>query len=153
VKLWMAIICLLWSSSVWAAGAVQIESDAMRMNNEHQRATFTGNVLLTRDDFELRCNQLLVNYVKHKITYAVATGKVRMKQGLKHAFSDKAVFEKNANRVILTGHARVEDEQGVIQGYKIIHDITHRETEVLHQKGQSVHLHINDNAKKGAVQP
>jgi len=151
MKGWMAIIYFLWSASAWAAGDIQIESDSMRMDNQQQRATFIGHVFLTRDDFELHCDQLIVSYIEHSIIRAVASGHVRMQQGVRHASSDNAVFEKVANRVTLTGHASVQDEQGVLQGYKIIHDISQGSTEVLQQKGKSVHLHINEATTQGTT--
>jgi lipopolysaccharide transport protein LptA len=140
------MIGLIWSGSAWAAGAIQIESESMHMNSLHHRATFTGGVLLTRDDFELRCDKLRVDYLNNDIKQAVATGRVRMHQGVKHGASDKAVFEKEANRVTLMGHASVEDEKGVIRGYKIIHNITQGDTQVLQKQGEPVRLHIETRA-------
>jgi len=141
----MGCVGLMWSASAWAAGAVEIESESMHMNSQTQQATFTGGVHLTRDDFELRCDQLVVDYLKNEIKRAVATGRVRMHQGLKHGASDTAIFEKKSNRVTLTGHASVEDEQGVLRGHQIIHDITRGDTQVFHQKGERVKLHIDSD--------
>lgn len=147
IKLWIiGMLCLMWSASAWAAGEVQIESDRMQMNSLHHRATFMGGVLLTRDDFELRCDQLVVDYLNNEIKQAIATGRVRMHQGIKHGTSDKAIFEKKANRVTLIGHASVEDEQGVIHGYKIIHNITQGDTQILQKNNEPVRLHIENRA-------
>ncbi|MDQ6974690.1 MAG: LptA/OstA family protein [Mariprofundaceae bacterium] len=143
MKLWIAMIYLIWSGSAWAVNdAIQIESDKMHMNAQQQRATFTGGVLLTRNNFELRCDQLVVDYINDEIKQAVATGRVRMHQGLKHGASDQAIFEKKANQVTLIGHASVEDEKGVMRGDKIIHKITEGDTQVFQKHGEPVRLHI-----------
>jgi len=153
MRLCVAMIWLMWSTSAWAAGAVEIQSESMHMNSEKQQATFTGNVYLTRDNFKLHCDTLVVDYLNNKIKRAVATGRVRMQQGSKHGTSDKAVFEKQSNQVILTGHATVEDKQGMIRGHQIIHDITRGDTRVLRQKGEPVRLHIDDGATFKGTQP
>jgi len=142
MKLWMVMVCLIWSGTAWAEDPIQIESDKMHMNTLQHRATFTGSVLLTRNNFELRCDQLVVDYFKDEIKQAVATGRVRMHQDLKHGAADRAIFEKKSNQVTLIGHASVEDEQGVMRGYKIIHKITEGDTQVFQKHGEPVRLHI-----------
>ncbi|MDQ6990753.1 MAG: lipopolysaccharide transport periplasmic protein LptA [Mariprofundaceae bacterium] len=150
MKLWITMICLIWSGAAWAEDAIQIESDHMHMSTQQNRATFTGSVLLTRNDFELRCDRLVVDYLNKKIQHAVATGHVRMHQGAKHGVSDQAIFEQTTNQVTLIGHASVENEKGVLRGYKIIHDITQGDTEVLQEPGKRVRLHIEtDQTSQG----
>jgi len=149
---WM-MLCLMWSASAWATGAVEIESESMHMNSQKQQATFTGGVHLTRDNFELRCDRLVVDYLKNEIQHATATGRVRMHQGVKHGVADRAVFEKKSNQVTLTGHASVEDEQGVVRGHQIIHHISSGDTQVLHQQGHRVQLHIADVDAKPQGKP
>jgi len=145
------LLLLLWSASAWAAGPIHIDSEKMRMDPKSNEVIFSGGVHLTRDDFDLRCDELTILYEGHALQRAYATGRVRMAQGEKRGASDTALFEKKKNTVTLVGHASVEDAQGVVRGDTIIHNITTQKSEVLQKKGERVHLTIDSDASATGV--
>ena len=124
---------LLLGGSVVEAGPLRITSESLEVEHVKNRAQFSGNVHLTRDDFELRCDRLVTLYKQQgagELEQAEAYGHVTMQQGDKHGSSREAIFKQAEGLLILIGEAKVEDPKGVVEGEKIVHNIHTTETNV-----------------------
>ncbi len=150
---WMMTFCLALMSLTMQASAaepIHITAEHMRMNTLQQHATFSGGVHVTRGDFQLWSDKLVVFYQKQHIQKAIADGRVRITQNNKRGASNHAVFQNKQNMLTLTGQASVENEQGVIRGETIEYHIDTQETIVSQGAHQPVRLHIED---EGSTQP
>ncbi len=148
----LMMVYFFMTGSVWAAGAVQIESEQMTVNHLKSQAEFKGGVHLIRDDFELRCDRLLAFYKNNTLQRAKAFGRVRMKQGSKRGASEKATFNQATHMLTLIGKASVEDKNGVVRGEKIQHNLETKHTQVMKGAGGRVKFTIEGDDTAGAVQ-
>ncbi len=132
---WMQVVlCMISSSSLCHAEPVQIKSDSLVVEHQQSRAQFDRNVWLKREDFELRCDRLVVLYRQEmggEVEQAEAYGHVAMQQGDKRGSSKEALYQQAPGLVILIGEAKVESPDGLIQGEKVLHNINTNETTVL----------------------
>ncbi len=144
------LMCCGIAIPAYAGEAVQITADHMRMDALQHQAHFSGGVHLTRGDFQLWSDQLLVLYQHQHIQKAIADGRVRMIQLKKTGMAEHAVFENSTRIVTLKGNASVENEQGVVRGETIIYHIDSQETIVSQGNKQAAHLHFEDT---GNTQP
>jgi len=142
----------LFAAQAWA-GPTIVQSDHLDVWHDKQEALFTGNVHLTRDNFELFCDRLRAFYKEGSgIERAEAAGHVRMRQGDKHGRADTAVLDNKAQLLTLSGHAEMEQPGGRIEGATIVHHIRDKITEVRRGKNGRVQLRIDaQSAGKGPM--
>jgi len=156
---WLLLLPLLWSGFACAVEPVQIKSDSLLVEHARKHAEFKGHVWLKRDDFELRCDRLVVKYRERaggELDHAEAYGNVSMQQGDQQGHSDEALYEQARGVLTLIGNAKVQDSSGMVRGEKIVHDINSGETVVLQGvKGERVRLFIEeeDDAKALEAEP
>ncbi len=143
LTLWLCLI----ANIAWADDAVTIESEQMVVDHSRSQAEFKGGVHLVRGDFDLRCDRLLAYYQNNELQRAEAFGRVRMQQGHKRGASKQATYNKKDDILTLIGKASVEDDDGVIRGEKIIHNIKTEHTQVIQGNGGRVRMRIeSDNS-------
>jgi lipopolysaccharide export system protein LptA len=141
---------------------IDIESDALEVDDKKQIAIFTGNVSATQGDFNLRSKELVVTYAsaaKTKtaaaapaaaaaaagplggsadIKYIEAKGKVFIKsKGDQTATADSALFDVAAQTVTLVGDVVVTQGKNIIKGDRMVIDITTGRTTLLMKDGAS----------------
>jgi len=150
----MLLIGLL-PAQLWA-GTVNIEAEKMTVYHKKDQVIFTTKVHLTRQDFELYCDRLIVYYTDKNLDRAEAFGHIRMLHGKARGTSDKAVLNQRKNTVTLIGNAVLVQDGNRIEGETITHDMTKDKTVVLPAKGGRTHMTIEstDNNNKrlpGAV--
>lgn len=63
MRIIFALAAMLLPSLLWA-GTMQIEAEKMIFFHKENKAEFTGNVQVKRDDFIMNCDRLVVNYSK-----------------------------------------------------------------------------------------
>ncbi len=148
----IALFIIFSGASAALSEPLIIQSDHLDIWHKKQQALFTGNVHLTRGDFELFCDKLRTFYIKGSgIDHAEATGHVRIQQGDKHGHADKAELDNKKHILTLIGHAVMEQPEGNIEGEIIIHNMQKKTTEVRRGKNGRVKLHMNDtHSSKGA---
>jgi len=131
------------------AGPLQIESQRLEVRHASQQAIFTGNVHMTRDEFELWSDRLVAHYASKtgSLERAEAFGHVRMKKQDKRGASDKAVLDNLRHTITLIGHAEMQQEGGIVRGSTIVHDLKADHTEVLQGDTGRVKMRIDDDAK------
>lgn len=133
IRVLAALLSLFVGVSCYAA-PVQIKSDSLVVEHQKSRAQFDRNVWLKREDFELRCDRLVVRYKQEmggEVEQAEAYGHVTMQQGEKRGSSNEAIYQQAAGLLTLIGNAQVESPDGLIQGEKILHNINANKTTVL----------------------
>ncbi len=118
------------------AEPLHIEAETMVLDHHSKRADFSGEVLLTRGDFRLRCDRLTARYREnsHQLEKATAYGHVRMRQGATHGTSDTAILDQRRGTLTLQGHAVIEKNGDRIEGATIIHRLQQQQTRVMPEK-------------------
>ncbi len=148
MKGWLLFLCVVLLSGMANAEPVQIRSESLLVEHGIKRAEFKGSVWLKRDDFELRCDRLVVEYHEKmggELDHAEAYGNVSMQQGEKQGSSNEAVYEQNRGILTLIGSAKVEDTSGMVRGEKIVHNINTKKTVVLQGvRGKRARFFIED---------
>ena len=113
-------------------GAIHIESDSMEAMDQTGKIVFKGNVAATRDDLTINSDILDVIYsraadaekendtAKRAIETLVARGHVRITIGKRVATGEKAVYDKKAEIITISGSAQAWDGPNRIKGETII---------------------------------
>lgn len=118
--------------------SVAITSGSAMVDHRHNRAEFSGQVHLKRDDFDLYGDRLVVTYRSSPVSEldkAEAYGHVIMQQGEKQGKADSAVYNQEKNELVMSGSAEVSDPSGTVRGEKLIHHMDTSVTSV--EKGAS----------------
>jgi lipopolysaccharide transport protein LptA len=102
-------------------GPIHIKSDTLAMDYKHNDVEFRGHVHATQADGVLTSNDLNVKYGKnfHEVEHMVATGNVRISQGIRWCTSEHAVMDQAVHTVVLTGTPICHDGDDQITGTKI----------------------------------
>ncbi len=118
-------------------GAIHIKSDFMEAMDQKGTVVFTGHVVAVRDDLTINSDRLEVFYSKNNdkgkavqgdknagdkkaIDKIVATGHVRITKAGRVATAEKAVYDKRAEKITLTGSAQVWEGPNRVKGDTII---------------------------------
>lgn len=109
-------------------GPIHIKSDLMEANDQAGVVVFTGSVVATQDDLTINSDRMEVVYSKQgnktaaddvarrSIDRIVAIGHVHIVKGTRTAIAEKAVYEKNTEKIILNGSAQVTEGQNRVKG-------------------------------------
>ena len=130
----LVILLTLFVGATCYAEPIEIKSDSLLVEHQQSRAQFDRNVWLKREDFELRCDRLVVRYKQEmggEVEQAEAYGHVTMQQGNKRGSSNEAIYQQAAGMLTLIGSAKVESPDGLVQGEKVLHNINTKKTTVL----------------------
>ena len=106
--------------------AIHITSNHMEALDREGKVIFSGDVKAQKGDLTIYAQKLTVFYGKKKkgkgqksLKRLVAQGDVRIVQGQKSASSEKAVYEKDREMIVLTGNAKVWQGKNVVTGERI----------------------------------
>jgi len=151
----MLVVGLL-PNQAWA-GTVQIEAGKMTVYHKTNQVIFTRQVHLTREDFDLYCDRLVVYYTDKDLDRAEAFGNIRLRHGEARGTADKAVLNQGKGTLTLSGNAVLEQGGNRIEGEQIVHDMNKDKTVVLPAKGGRTHMTIESgddaNLLPGAGKP
>ena len=129
---------------------VQIEASRLEVRDKQKMATFTGNVKVVQGDTTMRCKTLVVFYEQQnkdgqqaqavaaktmpaakpgpggssQISKLEASGGVTVVQKEQTATGDRALFDMKSNTVTLLGNVLVSQGTNVMQGEKLVVDLT-----------------------------
>lgn len=115
---------------------IEIVSDRMDAFNEKKLVIFSGNVVATQGDREIKSDRLLLYYKKGTgkkdkigakeiegtgdLEKIEAKGNVIVTQKEKVATGDDAVYLQDSGQIIMTGNATLHDGKNLIKGDKVI---------------------------------
>ena len=118
---------------------IKIDADRLDVFDKEQRAVFTGNVVAVQGESTIRCAELTVLYEQQRSPgrAAAATpgqgdgairridckGPVTIVSRTQTATGDNAVFDRTANRILLTGNVALSDGPNVTTGERIVYDL------------------------------
>lgn len=127
---------------------VKIEASRLEVRDKDKMATFSGNVKVVQGDTTLRCKTLVVFYEQQnkdgqqaqasapmpaakagpggssQISKLEASGGVTVVQKEQTATGDRALFDMKSNTVTLFGNVLVSQGTNVMQGEKLVVDLT-----------------------------
>jgi lipopolysaccharide export system protein LptA len=116
-------IVLAVAAPAAAAGPVEVSADKFVIEESSSSATFTGNVVVTRADLELRAETVVVHYGDGgvtDITDLVATGAVRLKTRSETATGERASFDPRRQILRLTGNVVLTNASGRLSGPELV---------------------------------
>lgn len=115
---------------------VKIDSDRLDVFDRESRAVFTGNVIAVQGDSTMRCTTLTVHYEQRgqgsqraagaegdAIKRIDCAGPVTVVSKDQVATGDNATFDRQNNRVVLTGNVALSQCQNVTRGERIVYDM------------------------------
>ena len=110
---------------------IHIKSDSMEAVDKDGTVIFRGNVVAIKGDLTINSDRLDVIYTQKDATTAngkkkrrvlkklIASGHVKIVQGKKVGTCKEAIYDKRAEKLILTGDAQVWEGSNRIRGSKI----------------------------------
>ena len=115
---------------------IKVTSDLLEAFNEKRLVVFSGNAVAIQGDKVIRADRLLLYYKKKSggeskaketkdidqagdLERMEAKGHVNVTQGNRVATGDNAVYEQDAQKIIMTGNAIMREGKNVIRGTKI----------------------------------
>lgn len=111
---------------------VNVQADKLEFDYEQRVLVYQGRVLVEQGEIELRTDLLTITLGKDKVALrsVVAVGNVLLKQGKRTATAGRAVFDNQAQTVVLSENAVLTDGANQITGERIVVDLA-RETSVV----------------------
>lgn len=98
---------------------VTVTSDTMEANTNENRVVFRGNVAAV-EDFTLCSDELSILYDSNRdVSEIEASGNVRIFQDEKKSTAGKAVYDRKARLIVLTGDPQVTQCSDIIKGDRI----------------------------------
>lgn len=105
---------------------VKITADQFVVDESSQVATFTGNVVVVRNDMTLRAPKVVVDYGDEgpsSIKSFVASGGVRIKTKDQDATGDRAIYDPSAETLRITGNVMVINASATVGSGDLIIDL------------------------------
>jgi lipopolysaccharide export system protein LptA len=123
---------------------IKIDADRLDVFDREGRAVFAGNVVAVQGDSIMRCSTMTVYYEQNRAAGGQApaaapaapgaggdssikkidcAGPVTVTAKTQVATGDNAVFDKAANKVILSGNVALSDGPNVTRGERIVYDL------------------------------
>jgi lipopolysaccharide export system protein LptA len=121
---------------------IKIDADRLDVFDKEQRAVFKGNVVAVQGESTIQCAELTVLYEQQQrgqartapapasgqgegaIRRIDCKGPVTIVSRTQTATGDNAVFDRAANRILLTGNVALSDGPNVTTGERIVYDLT-----------------------------
>ena len=98
-----------------------VTSDSMEADNQGNTVTFTGNVILKKEGMTLTADSMIVFYSPQSknIREIDAYGNVVVRNEGRTAFSNKAAYFSSEEKIVLTGEARIIENENELGGETI----------------------------------
>ncbi|MCZ6784058.1 MAG: hypothetical protein O7G30_12200 [Proteobacteria bacterium] len=130
---------------------ISIRSDELEVIQvkDSRRLIFTHNVVVTQADVTLETDKLEAFYPdgSSQPERLEASGRVRVRQGRRRAFCDTAIYEREAQIVLCSGHAELVQGCDRVRGDEIRFDLEGERVVVV--GAPSVVIHPNDSKARG----
>lgn len=123
---------------------IKIDADRLDVFDRDGRAVFTGNVVAVQGDSTIQCSIMTVFYEQNRAQQAAGQtkqpssasgsndsaikkidcqGPVTVVSKTQTATGDNAVYDKVANKVVITGNVALADGANVMRGERIVYDL------------------------------
>ncbi|HEX2552207.1 MAG TPA: LptA/OstA family protein [Microvirga sp.] len=119
---------------------IKIDADRLDVFDRESRAVFAGNVVVVQGETTMKCTALSVSYEPRgglgvpaaapaampgdgAIRKIECKGPVTIASRTQVATGDSAVFDRVANRVLLSGNAVLSDGPNVTRGERVVYDL------------------------------
>jgi len=124
---------------------IDITSDKVETYSKENMIVFKGNVVARQKDIVIYADAIEAFMMRDRkgIERVMASGNVRVQQGLRVANCQKAVFYNIDQKVILTGDPRVWEGENIVSGDEIIFDIAQNRIEVRGEVGRRGRVEIH----------
>jgi lipopolysaccharide transport protein LptA len=103
---------------------LDVTADQMTFDSKTHIFVFENNVHVRRCDMTLKCNRLRVinDAQRNRVDHIIATGNVRMQQGVRHVRAERAEYFDAEQKLVLTGQPRAWDpvEQNELTGDEMV---------------------------------
>lgn len=151
ISLLVMFICAVSSHAM--AEPMTVDADKFELFSTEQRADFFGHVVVHRQAMVLKANQVRVWYKevngKKELHSVKATGNVLIDTPENKGSSDYATFSAVTDLLVLTGHARMVNKQGTLEGEQIEYNTATEGTRVLSgDSGKQVHFTFEEKASE-----
>ena len=114
-----------------AQSPIEVNADDFVVDQARSEATFTGNVVIRRDDLTVWADKVLVTFGEgglQNIRHITATGGVRLKTSEQDASGDRATFDPASQIMRLTGNVTVINSAGTLRGPELILNLAEQTT-------------------------
>jgi lipopolysaccharide export system protein LptA len=111
-----------------AATPLHVTADTFEVNDATHEATFSGNVVVTRETLTMWAAKVVVGYGPggpSDVEDLTATGGVRIKNPELEASGERASFDPKAQKLTLSGNVRVTNASGTVNGPQLVVDLQH----------------------------
>lgn len=108
-----------------------VTSDRLTIEGKKNSAVFSGDVRAVRGDLTIRSKELIVLYRSSPavqegsgpgdIDRITARGNVEILKEGRRVTGDEAVFLSGERKLVITGHAVLEDGKNVIEGNRVVY--------------------------------
>jgi outer membrane protein assembly factor BamD len=111
---------------------VDITSDRVETYSKENLIIFKGNVIARQKDIVIYADSIeaMVMEGGKGIEQVLASGNVKVQQGLRVASCQRAVFHNLDRKIILTGDPKVSEGDNMVSGEEIIFDLTQNRVEI-----------------------
>jgi outer membrane protein assembly factor BamD len=132
---------------------IDITSDRVETYTKENLLVFKGNVVARQKDVVIYADSIeAVTIGEGKgIERVIATGNVRIQQGLRVASCQKAVFYNPDQKIVLTGDPKVQEGENMVSGDEILFDLAQNRVEVKGGPGGrgKAKIHPGEKIEKG----
>lgn len=134
---------------------IQLKSDQLITDSAGRTATFTGRVVAIQGDLTIYADTLVVRYAESKkdVHQVIATGNVRIIQGERQGFAERAVYDNLAGLIRLEERPRVQQGEDTIRGAVILYYVNEQKSVVEGSAGQRVEAVIHPGGKIAPPRP
>ena len=109
-----------------SSAPVEISADLFEITEADRQAVFSGNVIVTQDDFRLTSARVVVHYGpagQTEIETLVSPGPTRIDYAGQTATGNQAQFEVAARVLKISGDVRVQNQTGTFTGPELVVDL------------------------------
>jgi outer membrane protein assembly factor BamD len=111
---------------------IDVISDRVETYSKENVIIFRGNVVARQKDIVIYADSIEAKVIKDGkgIERVLASGNVKVQQGLRVASCQKAVFLNLDQKIILTGEPKVSEGDNMVSGEEIVFDLARNQVEV-----------------------
>lgn len=113
---------------------IRIDADRLEVFERENRAVYAGNVVAVQGDTTMRCSTLTIHFVRaeegapadegtESIDRIDCDGPVTIVSQDQVATGAKAVYDRRAGRVVLSGDVALSQGQNVTRGERLVYDV------------------------------